>query len=44
MSYIGKTVDYNPDRIVSFLCPRQSDYEIHAYFFPLLFGYWKGLK
>ena len=44
MSYLGKTVDYNPNRIVPFLCLRQSDYEIHAYFFPLPFRYWEGLK
>ena len=44
MSYLGKTVDYNLDRIVPFLGLRQSDYEIHAYFFPLPFGYWEGLQ
>jgi hypothetical protein len=44
VSYLGKTIDYNPDRIVPFLGPRQSDYEIHAYFFPLPFGHWEGLQ
>jgi hypothetical protein len=44
MSYLGKTVDYNLDRIVPFLGPKQSGYEIHAYFFPLPFGYWEGLQ
>ena len=44
VGYLGETVDYNPDRIVPFLGPRQSGYKIHAYFFPLPFGYWKGLQ
>jgi hypothetical protein len=44
VSYLGKTVDYNLDRIVPFLGPRQSDYEIHAYFFPLPFGHGEGLQ
>ena len=44
MSYLGKTIDYNPDRIVPFLGPRQSDYKIHAYFFPLPFGHSEGLQ
>ena len=44
VSYLGKTVNYDPDRIVPFLGPGQSDYEIHAYFFPLPFGHWKGLQ
>jgi hypothetical protein len=39
MSYLGKTIDYNLDRIVPFLGSRQSNYKIHAYFFPLPFGY-----
>jgi hypothetical protein len=44
VGYLGKAVDYNPDRIVSFLGPRQSDYEIHAYLFPLPFGHLEGLQ
>jgi hypothetical protein len=44
MGYLGKTVDYHLDRIVPFLGLRQSSYKIHAYFFPLPFGYWKGLQ
>jgi hypothetical protein len=42
MSYLAKTVDYNPYRIIPFLGPRQSGYKIHAYFFPLPFGNGKG--
>jgi hypothetical protein len=44
VSYLGKTVNYNPDRIVPFLGPEQSDHEIHASFFPLLFGRSEGLQ
>jgi hypothetical protein len=44
VSYLGKTVNYDPDRIVPLLGPGQSDHEIHAYFFPLPFGHRKGLR
>jgi hypothetical protein len=44
VSYLGKTVNYDSDRIVPFLGLGQSDHEIHAYFFPLPFRHWKGLQ
>jgi hypothetical protein len=44
VSYLGKTVEYNLDRIVPFLGLKQSDYEIHVYFFPLPFGHGEGLQ
>jgi hypothetical protein len=44
VSYLGKMVNYNPDRIVPLLGLGPSDYEVHAYFFPLPFGHWKGLQ
>jgi hypothetical protein len=44
VSYFGKTVNYDLDRIVPLLGSGQSDHEIHAYFFPLPFGHWKWLQ
>ena len=44
VGHLGKTVYYHPDRVVPFLGPGQSGYKIHAYFFPLSFGHWKGLQ
>jgi hypothetical protein len=39
VSNLGKTVNYDPDGIIPFLGPGQSNHEIHAYFFPLLVGH-----
>ena len=44
VGHLGETIDYYPYGIISFLCSGQSGHEIHAYFFPLPFGYWEGLK
>jgi hypothetical protein len=39
VSYFSKMANYNSDRIVPLLGSGQSDYEVHAYFFPLPFGH-----
>jgi hypothetical protein len=44
VSYLGKMVNYDPDRIVPFLGLGQSHYEIHAHFFSFPFGHWEGLQ
>jgi hypothetical protein len=39
VSYLGQTVNYDPDGVIPSLGSGQPNHKIHAYFFPFPFGH-----